>query len=570
MTTSLEESKKMTLVRDQNKSFYTNRSKLWLIFIIALLILVIRVSPNTILWQNLQSMLAPQKVNITVVFEESDQYLPNPFMGPVAFARKQERLFEGTIVAATYTWADIEKTKGMYDFVKAEENSNYNYWINEQDNQYMLLFVMDQPVVAEEIDYSHFSIPMWLYQELKQQAELDYTEKLDTAIEKNDEEAIIKNQDALYKISNDEEVISNFNLSMASTADIPGVGTLYRWSMQAPGGEEKYQVGFSPNYASPLLIDYHDKAIQAIANRYDHEKTYAIIMGSLGHWGEMHTTYIRGEEFTGRYPVVAISSQYEQAYAKYFKNTIVSSRAPREIARDNNFGLHNHSFGDPRHTYDWFKDWYTEGYQDHFTKDHHPAMPDFWENAPSGAEVAYTDNFRYLTDDYIEGTLGQARDTHLTWVLEHWYTSSPEINKNMEKLISIIGYRFVITEANFNNKLFAGDSLNLTSTWINNGTAPFYYDWPIVAQLHNSEGTVVAEAVVSSSVRKLFLGFSETYHTELELPVTLSTGQYQLWVGIFDPGAWQPAVQLAVKNRPQKDHMTFVGDVEITSRPFFR
>jgi len=501
----------------------------------------------------------------TLTYKETTEYLVNPYMGPVAFAHNRSPKFEGTLVAAGFTWADIEAAKGQYNFSGVEEEQNFRYWLNEKGRQLKIGFSMDYPTLSKTIGYDQIDIPRWLYEELKAEASQTYTKLLALARETGNQSKINQYTMALDRIQNDQKVIEDFNRTMADTADIPGVGTFYRFSTKLADGGVEYQVGFSPNYASPLLINYHATVMQALANRYDNDKTYAIIMGSVGHWGEMHTTFIRNTDNAGHYPGIAITTQYEEAYAKCFKNTIVSSRFPRQVALDNNFGLHNHAFGDPRHTYDWFVDLYSNGYTDYYTGDLHPAMPDFWKTAPSGAEFLYTGDYRFLTDSYIVSTLKQAEDTYLTWLVELWYDLSPEAERNMQRLMAKIGYRFVITEASFNTSVPAGGSIELTTKWRNSGTAPFYYDWPIVAQLQTAQGTVVAESMINDSVRNLFPGTTEEYDTLLKIPADAEPGTYQLWVGIFNPETGQAAINLAVKDMQEHNRMRYIGDIEINN-----
>ena len=491
-------------------------------------------------------------------FKDSTAYIPNPFMGPVGFAKNRISNYEGTIVVGGITWAEIERNKGQYDFTIAEMKNNYHFWVNEKNRQMMLGFVMDYPTPSNAIDYSHIDIPMWLYEELKKEAEADYNQRLDRARQEGNWAAVRAYEEALYRIRNDDQVMREFNRTFARTADIPGVGTFYRF-----GSGAGMQVGFSPNYHSPLILKYHDNVLAAVARRYDNDKTFCIVMGSLGHWGEMHTFFIQGPNYAGRYPGKAIASHYEQAYAKYFHNTLVSSRQPREVARDHDFGLHNHAFGHPQHTYDWFIDWFMNGYTCSYTGDSHPAMPDFWKRAPSGAEFLSTGDNKYLSNWHIDGTIQQAEDSYLTWILETWVPLHTETRTNMERLLSKIGYRFAITEAGFNKSVAAGENIALTTTWRNSGTAPFYHDWPIMVQLKNEQGKVVSGAIINPSVRSLFPGTSETYNTSIRTSSNLLPGQYDLYVGINNPGTGQPAISLAVEGLPNQGKLYHIGSIEV-------
>lgn len=509
-------------------------------------------------------MQAEFNIITSVFFQESHDYYPNPFMGPVAPGHMGTRLVEGTLVVGGFNWVEIEAEKGIFDFTKAEEAINYHYWTEAEGSQLILGMSLDYPTLSREIGMEHIDIPLWMYEELKVEAEADYLRRLDAAHEHDDQESIELYNEALYRILNDEQLVAEFNRTFATTADIPGVGTFYRWRMDMPDGGVEYRGGFSPNYASPLLLEYHNRALKAVAERYDNEKTFAILMNSLGHWGEPHTYYIKDPDAAGHYPPKKIASRYEEKYAEYFENVFVSSRVPREVARDNNFGLHNHAFGDPQHTYDWFMDYYKFGYTSYHTGESYPAMPDFWKKAPSGGEFLYTGDQRFLEDENIEATIQMARDTHITWLNEAYFHMTEEAEVNQKLLFSKIGYRFMIESAAYSKQVTAGNPLIFKSNWKNSGTAPFYRDWPIIVRLQNAEGVIVVEKDIYSSVNSLFPNTRETYRLFLGVPPDLQPGMYQLWVGIVNPETGKAEIQLTLKNALTYENMVFVGEVEVS------
>lgn len=495
-----------------------------------------------------------------VVFEESSEYIVNPYMGAVAPAKYTRRIVDGTLVAASYSWADIESVKGVYDFTKAEQDNNFDYWVNQQQNQYMLHFAMDEPKLSDHIGYEQIDIPMWLYNELKQEALTSYRALLQEAENRGDSSAQINYRNSIDKIQNDREAIEEFNASNKEIEDIPGVGTFYRYTTDTINGPE-IRGGFSPNYSSPLILKYHSNVLKAIAERYDNENTYAMVMGSLGHWGEMHTDYIKDKTASGRYPDKETAQRYEQAYADSFKNVLVSSRYPRQVAKNNNFGLHNHAFGSPKHTYSLFKEIYEKGYKDSYTGDTHPAMKDFWRTAPSGGEFLYTGDQRYLLDENIDATVQQAKDTHLTWFNEVWYGMDEETTGNMFYFYSKIGYRIAIESAEFTSLLKSGEAIKVESIWKNNGTAPFYKDAAIKAVLIAADGSKKAEAIIESNLKTLMPGIKKSYFTDLSTS-GVEKGSYSLYVGIYEKDKEYPTIKLAVKNKDY-DNMYFVGNITI-------
>ncbi|MBP2027210.1 hypothetical protein J2Z35_001004 [Acetoanaerobium pronyense] len=506
-----------------------------------------------------QGKSSPSSMN-EVAFQESFEYIVNPYMGAVAPAKYRTRQVDGSLVTASYTWRDIELEKGVYDFRQVENDNNFFYWTNEMNNNYVFIFQMDVPKLTWEIGYDQMDIPLWLYEELRQEAITTYTILLEEAVKEKDRNKIRSYTNSLYKIQNDEEIIEDFNEKGNITADIPGVGTFYRYYLETKDGAE-IRGGFSPNYSSKLVIDYHRKIMETLAERYDNEVTYAVIMGSLGHWGEMHTHYIQGREESGRYPVKEIAQQYENVYAEVFENVIISSRYPREVAKENNFGLHSHSFGDHFSIYDLYLDHIQNGYTDYYTKDKHPGMPEFWRNAPSGGEFLYTGDQRYLKDENIESTIKQAEDTHLTWFNEVWYGLDEETEKNQNYFFSKIGYRFVLDKARYSPWTSPTGPINIELYMRNTGTAPFYKEWEIRALLIDENNEVKASSKLGN-INELKEKDEKIYKGDILLPRNFQSGVYTLKIGIFDPEKDSPRIKLAI-NKPTQDFLYNLGEITI-------
>lgn len=504
----------------------------------------------------------PEEQPKTVIFHESDEYFVNPDMGAVAPARYTKRAVDGSLVVAMYTWRELEAEKGKYDFQNAEQKNHYHYWIHEKNNKYMFSLSLDTPKLSKKIGLEHMDIPRWLYEEMKQAAEEKYQQLLSEAQENGRDNQAQTYRYILETIQKDKKVIEGFNQKGCNTADIPEVGTFYRYSIDTPHGKE-YWGGFSPYYDSELMISYHDKLIEKLAERYDNPHTYAVVMGSLGHWGEMHTYYIKNKAQAGGYPNQHIAERYENSYPKYFHQTMVSVRYPRKVAKNNNYGLHSHSFGDHRSIYDWHIDFYENGYTDDSTGATHPAMKDFWKTAPSGGEFLYTGDARYLSSLNLWESIQQAKDTHLTWFNELWYGLDEETSQNQKQFFSRIGYRFVPEKLVFSSSAKAGQSIRIDSLWKNSGTAPFYKDWAIQAVLKNQNDQVIAWASFNPLLKFLMPEEGEKeMQAQLGIPQDIEKGVYKLYLGIHNPDTGDPEIRLAIQEEPENG-LYFVGEVHI-------
>ncbi len=306
--------------------------------------------------------------------------------------------------------------------------------------------------------------------------------------------------------------------------------------------------GFSPSYNNPVLISNHSRMIKAAAERYGKDSRVAFIqLGSLGHWGEWHTCLC--DPASGSFPLIPVSNQYASQYLNTFAGKIFSMRRPFQIAKDNNMGLFNDMFGSTPQTNSWI-DWINNGYVDDYGQPH-PAMPDFWEYAPSGGEFAYGNAQQYLQDDTIGETLRQANESHTSWLGPSCPANLPtgcSEQSNIDALHKTMGYRFVLQSASHANIIRAGSALTVEMKWINKGTSPFYFDWPMELSLSNRNGRIVAKTTTSEDIRTWLPG-TRIVTQKLDVPSNLWPGTYTLCVAIVDPSTGKPGINFAITNR---------------------
>ncbi len=312
-----------------------------------------------------------------------------------------------------------------------------------------------------------------------------------------------------------------------------------------------YGMGYSPNYNNKTLIKYHDLLIKALAEKYNTDGRIAFIaLGSLGHWGEFHTWKSNSYEIP--FPRTSASDQYVGQYVKYFTDKMLLMRRPFAIAKSNNMGLFNDSFGDERQTVSSFLDYITDGYKDSLTGQQHPPMPDFWKHAPSGGEFANYPGLQYLNDSRIERTLEMARETHLSWL----GPSAPiygdyggEIRTNSDLLLKTMGYRFVLMILTVHGDTFySGDSLTIDMSWANKGAAPFYFNWPVELSIVGPDGNPMMVKTLDTNIRTWLPGEKvDLTGIRLDLPSDAVNGTYSVRVAIIDPATGAPAIDFPIK-----------------------
>jgi hypothetical protein len=321
------------------------------------------------------------------------------------------------------------------------------------------------------------------------------------------------------------------------------------WLYEEMGGKgvvysNAYGVGFSPDYNDPMLLNYHEELIQAIADRYDGDSDVAFVeIGSLGHWGEWHTGTNNDEliPFASQDVCEAITNQY----LKYFNNKKLLMRHPTKIAADNKLGLFNDSFGDVFQTEDCFINWFSKGYVDQRTGAFNPPMQDFWMYAPSGGEIANSPGEQYFTNANIDRTLLQLKTSHTSWLGPSgpFYSADDEIKKNLDVAQNNMGYKFYISKAVIDKNAIFNGNRTLRISVNNVGDAPFYYEWPLRLFIEDFNNNIKYVKTADFDIRTLMP--DSCAEVQFIIPKAFGNNTYKAYIGIADPSTDQAAIQFA-------------------------
>ncbi|MEF3303216.1 DUF4832 domain-containing protein [Paenibacillus sp. GYB003] len=323
-----------------------------------------------------------------------------------------------------------------------------------------------------------------------------------------------------------------------------------------------YGKGFSPDYGHPALIENHERLLAALGKRFNDDPLIAYIqLGSVGHWGEWHTS--DDERHYIPFPKRDITDQYANHYVRSFPDKHLLMRRPHEIARVNGMGLFNDAFGKRKSTIEGFLKWYTEGYTSWLTGEPEPAMPDFWTKAPSGGEFATGAN--YFDDHNIEETLRQAALTHVTWMgpSAPYKETNRALQPNIDRFLKTIGYRFVINEETHPKTAVAGKSLDVSMRITNRGAAPFYFEWPLELSLASADGSVATSVRTTVDIREWLPGEHQVSYP-LPLPKQLPAGTYTVLAAVLDPQTGKPGIEFANDGK-RSDGRYALGTVAVKS-----
>lgn len=440
---------------------------------------------------------------------ENFDFYNNPFKGWVGWADTLEGdvetvASEHKLVYVDYKWSELEPEKGKYAFDAIEEQYQFAKW-QAMGYRMVIRFVMDNPNVEDgDVDKERMDIPKWLYDELE-----------------------------------------------AENAEGEGAGTFYLGQSikDLLGG-----CGFSPNYKSKKLLEYHANVIKALAERYDDPSICAYVeVGSLGHWAEFHT-WPTG---TGEFPDPELAQQYMQPYVDYFHNVKVGIRKPYALAAENNWGLYNDIFGV---TSDGgtptFLEWAAAGNTDMPGSTEEDiaasAMPDWWKINYSGGEFANGDFRTNALDENICAVLGQIRDSHTTWLgpcsacdFKTGDATYEDFRYNIETMVRTMGYRYNLYSISEGDLTQGVNDVEMT--WNNSGVAPIYYNCPVYLVLKDDAGNTVYEKEVEADTTTWLPGRT-TLKTTFGIPKDVQTGEYMLAVKMTTPDERGEIIKLAMEN----------------------
>ena len=307
-----------------------------------------------------------------------------------------------------------------------------------------------------------------------------------------------------------------------------------------PQGLETY------DYSSPAFQERLKRLVPKLAKAWDNDPRVAHVeMGIIGLWGEQHTPFATAE----------VEQLLGDLFAEHFTNKHVLIRWPH-LFPDHDFGVYADSWG---HISD-------EGYDV-------ALLGDRWKTRPITGEVAYNwgqvqvqpgvspDSSLILKRhrDHLVSSIRTLHCSYLFWIGNYSYQDTATW-AGADELQKALGYRYVIDSANFTSQIEPGRPLQVGFLVTNQGSAPFYYQWPVeVALLDLATGKAVWTTHMDTDIRTWLPGnfwnpnfnqyMSPPQHyrcfQEFALPEGLPAKAYHLALSINDPAGNMPALRFA-------------------------
>ncbi len=275
-------------------------------------------------------------------------------------------------------------------------------------------------------------------------------------------------------------------------------------------------------------------------------------MGIIGAWGEHHAPS----------PSPEMQKLLGDAFTKAFPDKMVTVRHPWEF-KDYEVGIYWDSWAHIRQM-----------------KNHGAGigkLGDRWKARPMAGEVAYNwgpykqqpgdDPSDTLRDpkhrNHLLDTIRRWHCNNLGWVAEY-DRSDPKVRAGAEQVQKAFGYRFVIDQVEYPAYLVSGRAFTVRFKVRNDGSSPFYEDWPVELSLLDSRTRQVVwrEPFKDVDIRQWLPGddwdadkraYSQppkTYTVEgqFRLPGGARRGHYVLALAILDPAGNVPSARFAIRN----------------------
>lgn len=330
------------------------------------------------------------------------------------------------------------------------------------------------------------------------------------------------------------------------------------------------------------------RLIERLGVLWDKDPRVAFVeVGIIGRWGEHHEPS----------PSIAAQEVISDAVMRSFPNTPASVRHPWREFEPGAFGVYWDSFAHEQQMW-------TNGEQ---IKGLLREDPEFWRRNYIGGEVAYDWGARHHSGlsphhgrtpnesvgiethrNYVLNTIRWLHATQLRWISN--YDRSIAANREGAEFIQkSLGYRFILEEAGFSSRASETGSFSVELRVRNEGSAPFYSDWPLEVSLldPNTRVPVWRDTFADVDLRDWLPGSSWTdpdwrqvsqwdpknnrldvwedatwdrgtpgyatpplsYPVRGEFQADLPDGEYLLAIAILDPtGGNLPAVRFATAN----------------------
>jgi hypothetical protein len=303
-----------------------------------------------------------------------------------------------------------------------------------------------------------------------------------------------------------------------------------------------------PDHEDPLFEKYMGRLVKEFAKRYDgHPDIDHVDIGSYGHWGEWHLSFVAEKEAYS----FDLKKMIIDWYLEGFKKTpmVIPEDAEEGLiyATENGTGWRADCIGDYGPPNNW--NLMTRYLQ---LPRAYPSVGEAWKTRPMVFETCGTMESWLRAGRDIEYIYNVMLELHTSVLNNKSSAIPPEWWPATEKFLKRMGYRFVIRLIRHEKWLEPGQTLTIEMDLDNIGVAPPYRDYIPKFEIRKAGGRLRKSVLVSQipdwNVLKWLPG-RHAISTKFQIPNDADPGRYLLYFSLNDPHTQKPVVKLAVSGR---------------------
>lgn len=345
----------------------------------------------------------------------------------------------------------------------------------------------------------------------------------------------------------------------------------WHWPSDIPGQTRPADPSqpITGGYYYPSFQDRVKALVAKAGQAWDNDPRVAYVeMGIIGEWGEQHdpdiTTYWAPHDepahVANRTWVPGIEKTLGDAFRDAFKNKKVMVRYAYEF-KDYEFGIYWDSWSQPEEN--------VRGYGEM------KKLGNRWKTQPIGGEITWNwgglskfHSFEEVVADANTRTtvIEQIRNLHnnhlggITWA----DFNNTQFKVNADLLQKSMGYNYVLSDFKYPVKIEKNKPFKVSFKVVNNGSSPFYYNWPVEISLLNKrtkkkvwsktlDGVNISEWMPGDDWDKATSKYKIAPPVyEIEKEITLDTDlpeqEYVIAISVLDPAGMEPSLRFAVQN----------------------
>ena len=306
---------------------------------------------------------------------------------------------------------------------------------------------------------------------------------------------------------------------------------------------------WQPDFSDPLYFKYWSTVVIEAGKRYDgHPDLDSVDISTVGYWGEGWSDYM---------PEFAVQRKLIDVYLKAFRKTrlLMNFDQPDALSygTSQGAGWRFDCLGDLRKRWAHMLDFYPEQIA-------RAGIQEVWRSAPVSMETCGVPESWFRSGWDVNYILSEA----LRWHISTLNVKSSAIPKPwqaaFEDLERKMGYRFALRRAEWQDAVKPGQTIGLSTWWVNEGVAPVYQPFVLAFRFHSPQHSAIVRT--EADARKWLPG-DIVFEDPLFVPEQLPGGDYDFDVALLDPLTLKPAIQLAIQGRGEDGWYT-LGKIHVT------